>query len=350
MTVLLLSLLLALADVDVEHVRVTVVPDHAPDGSLWRVAIDGHELQPDADLVYATDIPDGRHELKIWKPDGDIWWKRIVDISPLHRDIPQPLPALRVSGIVSFAGKPIAATVVFGKEDNEHWTFHSDASGHFDGVVQGLHDRVWDVTIDNGRVHRKLEKVWGTYDREDQTFLLDIAKTSLRVHATTRDGKEVPDAVVTAEPHVRELNRVSGPAGKIVSLEAARYVVTAETETSASAEVEVTILEGEEKELTLVLDPMIAIHGRVLCDGQPVTHATVTGRDVTRAGETDGNGEFTVKFRPGTTASELGVWSKTHVALSLPVIVREGAELALEAKKRPEPEGDIIFGIPSIDP
>jgi hypothetical protein len=45
----------SVAFADVQHVRITVIPDHAPDGSLWRVAVDDRELQPDGDLVYAVE-------------------------------------------------------------------------------------------------------------------------------------------------------------------------------------------------------------------------------------------------------------------------------------------------------
>jgi hypothetical protein len=320
---------------------IAITPKTDPYGKPWQITLDATtpHLRRIADK--AATAADGRWEqpglssgiyrVTIHSSDGMQWLQQYPKLGAGSVPLALHLAYVRVAGRVSLSALPVRARMLFSNAaDGDPVILMSDENGHFQGllpVAYGAKETNWSVEahVVQPSVTRRLDNVHIQQPIGQANAWLELALPTVAVRGSvvSMDGHPQSNAQVTfKDTGGAKTVTYTDETGsfEMATLPPGKYTAVAELNGSSSDQTSLTVVDGTESELKLVLSPPLQVTFHVVSDQGPVADATVQvwiqpGVPWSRA-HSDQDGNFTVKLPQGTTEVGMTVGA-TGYALKL---------------------------------
>ncbi|HEX2121446.1 MAG TPA: carboxypeptidase-like regulatory domain-containing protein [Thermoanaerobaculia bacterium] len=295
------------------HVELMSVEER-PNGTRFLTAVAESVASPDGEWTHSG-LPAGAYNVAVSRADGNAWKSQEVTIA--DADVTLPLSALsqRVAGIVTLAGKPLAASVSFGGRGGA--TLQSDDDGRFEGEIPpGDEEREVFVEAEALHVRRTLRVKFERRDLGERYAAIHLPATVFSGRVLREDGSPEPHALITVsggDAHdFHQTFANDDGCFRLAGLATGDYGVTAEGDSARSERVHVRLSDEAAGEADLILRPQVVVRGRVGMGPVPLIGADVRAipRDVSWAPlmpetVTNERGRFELKLPPRTAVYDL---------------------------------------------
>lgn len=326
-----------------------VVPPLDPSGAPWRVNLlattrglrevaSGAAVGAGGRWERPGLLP-GSYEVKLTTQGGLAWLSRSFELSERSGPLLLEAPGVKVAGIVLLAGQPLRARLVFGDDaGTARVTLESGEHGLFEGHLPATaeaREAGWAVEVHSASppVNHRLEHVVVAAAGESEAQLeLVVPGASARGTVRAEDGSPQEGAQVVVEAltaGLRDAVAYTSEAGvfELVGLPAGPYRITAEGPHGLSEPREVTIGEGPETELELVLKRRKRLlQGQVTAQGEPVpgavAHVWLPPGAPKGSTSTDPEGRFEVALPTDLDEVALTIGAPGYALKMVRVVVR----------------------------
>jgi hypothetical protein len=273
--------------------KFSVVPPREPSGGAWRVHVSraeefstrmplaGKGATDDAGVFQLPSQPTGRFLVRVQDAQGNTFARReYVVTGPADAEHVIEISLSNVRGRVTFGGKPLPATLLFGGgSGTEKITVVANSEGSFE-VGLPRRDR-WVVDV-NASQEDVVVAVEVNVPGENKPLEIELADTEISGWVTSPDGGRVEGAIVHLRTAAGVVMRRAGPGGtfRFRGVPAGTATVFARDPKTReqSAIVDVPLTANTHKAgLELLMDLLRAVKGVVLSDGREVVGALVNG-------------------------------------------------------------------------
>jgi hypothetical protein len=309
-----------------QTLEIAVTPALDPLGHPWKLTVEATtpRLRPIADhLALAPDgswtrrgLMAGNYRITLRNSEGTPWLQRNFELGARSGPLLMRAASVPVTGRVMLGEQSVRARLLFfNQAGGEPVPFRSDTNGRFQGMLPippGARETSWTVEAQVAQPSstRRIAGVNVTSPAGGAGAWLDLALPLIALRGTvvSQDGKPERNMEVKFEDSSgRRTTTSTDDAGnfEMPELPAGKYTALAESEEGESDRMSFDVLDGSEKELTLVVRPSRRVAFQVLSHQEPVADAAVQvwiDPGVPRAFvRTDQNGRFHVKL-PRETA------------------------------------------------
>lgn len=307
------------------QVRLLLSPPLDPEGKPWHVTVN-RDLGPhrfdtvnesSASLTGELAFPNlftGSYHFEIGPSGGGRWAVQNVDVADSDVTLPVAIPTREIHGTVTIGDRPLTGTVTLSSERSWDAVFHSDAEGHFSGVLPDPEARQWSArVVSQAPVVKRIVRTLTI----SENGRIDIALPLTAITGVVVDeaGHPVPHALI----HVRGAGDLAATQAEadgsfsIGGLEPATYRIHAEAFLKESRRTEVTVTEKATDPVRLVLEDATKVQIRVFSEFGPVGGAQVLILPTDVPGAlapieyTDAAGELSTTIAPGSKEIDVSV-------------------------------------------
>lgn len=303
-------------------------PGIEPYGQPWRVRLvrRSSPADPPGETFHAQasregvcsipDVPAGAYELAVLGADKSIWHSEMLEVAAGRLPHMVQIPVLRIEGLVTRGGEPLASTVWLGR-GGRRLRFDSDGEGLFQGLLP--EEGTWSVSLasaeEGWRVSVAAIEVKIPRGKSTAQVEIEVPDTTLEGEVVDEGGRPVPAAQVSAFSNARIDSRVrSDDKGKfeIHGLPAGPVTLSAIEQERESGWVQTALVEGEGSPwVRLVVRRLTRARGRVVSPNGGIPGATIlawpASQPVSRVATTMSGpgGDFELELPEGESVIEV---------------------------------------------